>query len=170
MPRARFALNCAGCNALTACSALCSSTPQRASLVVHSLATWWTARMGIHHVKSHCAARPSRICARRTAARSAKRLGAKSTSLCIAPHSIVPASPRRCRQKRTVVAPPQQVFKGHPIARPLFPAFLVALQEFVLWHRVMPCTRAACLATAWCTACSIKPRPGAASPWGPSKA
>ena len=84
MPLARFAPNCDGCNAQTACNALCSSTPQRASLAVHSLATWWTARMGIHHVKSHCAALLSKISTRRTAVPSAKRLGAKRPCLCTA--------------------------------------------------------------------------------------
>ena len=72
---ARFAPDCGGCNAQTACSAQCSSTPQRASLAVHSLATWWTARMGIHHVKSHCAALPSRIFTRRTAVPKCKEAG-----------------------------------------------------------------------------------------------
>ena len=84
MPLARFAPNCDGCNAQTACNALCSSTPQRASLAVHSLVTWWTARMGIHHVKSHCAALLSKISTRRTAVPSAKRLGAKRPGLCTA--------------------------------------------------------------------------------------
>ena len=107
MPLARFALNCAGFSLRTVCNALCSCTPQRASHVVHSLVTWWTARMGVHHVKNHCAALRSKISMRRTAAPNARRPGANRPGLRTASHSIAPRLHRMMLSKKVLAAPPQ---------------------------------------------------------------
>ena len=107
MPLAKFAQNCAGSSLQTECSDPCSSTPQLASLVVHSLATWWTACTGVHHVKSSCAARLSRISTRRTAAPNARRPGAEQ------------ARPQRCtalhctEQHRIVLAKSSSWLRRH---------------------------------------------------------